>query len=41
VLLGISAGTYAISKGIQANYEIRRLEIRGEPSSADATRVEP
>lgn len=27
VLLGISAGTYAVAKGIQANYEIRMHEI--------------
>ena len=41
VLLGISAGTYAISKGIQTNYEIRMQELGGQPSTPSASRTEP
>ena len=41
VLLGISAGTYAISKGIQSNYEIRMHEIDRETTGAESMRSEP
>ena len=41
ILLGISAGTYTISKGIQANYEIRMRDTQIRPSSPEITRTEP
>jgi len=41
VLLGISAGTYAISKGIQSNYEIRMYEIERQTTGAEGMQAEP
>ena len=41
VLLGISAGTYAISKGIQSNYEIRMHEIESQTTGQESMRGEP
>ncbi len=41
VLLGISAGTYAISKGIQSNYEIRMHEIDRQTTGSEGMRAEP
>ncbi len=41
VLLGISAGTYAISKGIQSNYEIRMFEIESQTTGQESMRTEP
>ena len=41
VLLGISAGTYAISKGIQSNYEIRMHEIESQTTGSESMRAEP
>ena len=41
VLLGISAGTYAISKGIQSNYEIRMHEIDRQTTGAESMQSEP
>ena len=41
VLLGISAGTYAISKGIQSNYEIRMHKIDRQTTGAESMRAEP
>ena len=41
VLLGISAGTYAIAKGIQSNYEIRIREIDRETTGQESMRPEP
>ena len=41
VLLGISAGTYAISKGIQSNYEIRMHEIDRQTTGVESMRAEP
>jgi len=40
VLLGISAGTYALSKGIQSNYEIRMHEIDSQASGSVSPEVE-
>lgn len=41
VLLGISAGSYVISKGIQANYEIRINEIQRQTTGAEGLQTEP
>ena len=41
VLLGISAGTYAIAKGIQSNYEIRMREIDRTTTGQESMRPEP
>lgn len=41
VLLGISAGTYAISKGIQSNYEIRMHEIDRQSTGVESMQAEP
>ena len=41
LLLGISAGTYAISKGIQSNYEIRMHEIERQTTGTESMRAEP
>ena len=41
VLLGISASTYAIAKGIQSNYEIRMHEIDRQTTGAESMRPEP
>lgn len=40
-LLGISAGSYVISKGIQANYEIRMHEIERQTTGAEGLQTEP
>ena len=41
VLLGISAGTYAISKGIQSNYDIRMHEIERQTTGQESMQAEP
>jgi len=40
VMLGISAGTYALSKGIQSNYEIRIHEIDSQASRSNSQELE-
>lgn len=40
-LLGISAGSYVISKAIQANYEIRMHEIERQTTGAEGLQTEP
>ena len=41
VLLGISAGTYALSKGIQSNYEVRMHEIDRQTTGSESMQTEP
>ncbi len=41
VLLGISGGTYAISKGIQSNYEVRMYEIDAQTDGIEGMQTEP
>ncbi len=41
ILLGISAGTYALSKGIQSNYEVRMHEIDRQTTGSESMRTEP
>ena len=41
VLLGISAGTYALSKGIQSNYEVRMHEIDRQTTGSESMQAEP